>query len=376
MWFLKTAERLGKKAAIVVLSLGLAATVPMRLDGQLLQGTLNGNVADVSQAALVGATVVATDQATGFSRTATTDNSGFYTLPGLPPGVYNVKVSAPGFQTASHLGVGVTAQTVSRLDATLTLGSINQTITVSAQAAELQADRADVHTELAGSVLKDIPVPIGRNYQMVFSTIPGVSPPQNSHSFSANGSRSLAFTVNGGNVNANDTRIDGAGTRNYSASDVILYVPALEAIETVNVATNAFDADQSSGGGYINVTVKGGTNAVHGAVFEDHSDKSLQAYQWAANRNLPKLPFINNQFGGTIGGPILKNKLFYFGSYEGVRLVQGNAVQAQVPSAAMKTGNLSASPTSIYNPMTGNRTAQGGNRSRATSFRQPRWTRA
>src|SRR5436309_15026132 len=108
---------------------------------------------------------------------------------------------------------------------------------------------------------------------MLFTTIPGVSPPQTSHSFSANSSRSLAFTVNGGNVNANDTRIDGAGTRNYAASDVILYVAALEAIETVNVATDAFDADQSAGGGYVNVTVKNGSNGVHGSLVEEHSDK-------------------------------------------------------------------------------------------------------
>jgi hypothetical protein len=189
---------------------------------------------------------------------------------------------------------------------------------------------------------------------MLFTTVPGVSPPQTSHSFSANSSRSLAFTVNGGNVNANDTRIDGAGTRNYAASDVILYVPALEAIETVNVATNSFDADQSSGGGYINVTVKSGTNAFHGALFEDHSDKSLQAYQWVADRTRPKLPFVNNQFGGTVSGPIKKDKLFYFLSFEGNNLVQGNAVQAQVPTTQMKTGNLSASPTPIYDPLTGN----------------------
>jgi hypothetical protein len=348
MWF---PQSKGSFRGACFLLLGLL--VPAGLEGQLLQGTLNGNIADSSQAAVVGATVTATDQATSFSRSTTADSSGFYTLSGLPPGVYNVNVNAPGFQTSTHLGVSITAQTVSRLDVTLNIGSVNETVTVSAQATELQADRADVHTELGSKVLQNVPVPIGRNYQMIFTTIPGVSPPQTSHSFSANGSRSLAFTVNGGNVNANDTRIDGAGTRNYSASDVILYVPALEAIETVNVATNAFDADQSSGGGYVNVTVKNGSNAFHGSLFEDHSDKSMQAYQWAANRFLPKLPFINNQFGGTIGGPIKKDKLFFFGSYEGVRIVQGNAVQAQVPTVAMKNGNLSASPTAIYDPMTG-----------------------
>jgi hypothetical protein len=153
---------------------------------------------------------------------------------------------------------------------------------VSASAATLQSDRADVRSELSSQLLSNLPVPIGRNYQMVFTAIPGVSPPQNSHSFSANGSRSLAFTVNGGNVNANDTRVDGAGTRNFSATDVILYVPSLDAIETVNIATNSFDADQSAGGAFVNVTVKSGTNAFHGSAFESHADQHLEAYQWAA----------------------------------------------------------------------------------------------
>src|SRR4051812_6935573 len=332
-------------------TLAFTFCLPVAVYCQLLQGTIDGNITDASQAALAGAKVVGTEQATGFVRDTTTGTDGVYSLSALPPGTYTVTVSAPGFQTYTRTNVTVTAQTVSRVDLSLSVGAVNETITVSAQSVALQADRADVHSELNEKALKELPVPIGRNYQMLFTTVPGLSPPQTSHSFSANSSRSLAFTVNGGNVNANDTRIDGAGTRNYSASDVILYVPSLEAIDNVNIATNSFDADQSSGGGYVNVTVKSGTNAIHGSLFEDHSNKSLQAYQWVANRSLPKLPFINNQYGGTIGGPIRRDKLFYFLSFEGNNLVQGNAVQAQVPTPAMKGGNLSGSPTQIYDPL-------------------------
>lgn len=334
---------------------------------QLLQGTIDGNVTDPSQASIVGAAVTATDQATGFSRSATTSPAGLYTLASMPPGTYTVTITASGFGTYTRTGVVVAAQTVTRVDASLTVGEVNQSVKVSAEAVMLQSDRADVRSEISSNLLSSVPVPIGRNYQTIFATLPGVSPPQTAHSFSANSSRSLAFTVNGGNVNANDTRIDGAGTRNYAASDVIQYIPALEAIDSVNVATNAFDADQSAGGGYINVTVRSGSNALHGSLFEGHSDQVLQAYPWVADRTRPKLPFINNQFGGTIGGPIKRDKLFYFVSYEGVRLVQGNAVQAQVPTTAMKAGDLSASPTPIYDPMTGspdgsNRTAFPGNK--------------
>lgn len=332
---------------------------PQRAKGQLLQGTISGNVTDTSQAAIAGAKVVATDQATGFARDTETNSVGAFTLPLLPPGTYNVAISSQGFQAYTRTGVAVTVQTVARVDASLSVGAVTENVTVTAQTGALQTDRADVRSEISSNQLSSLPVPIGRNYQMIFTTIPGVSPPQNSHSFSANGSRSLAFTVNGGNVNANDTRVDGAGTRNFSATDVILYVPSLDAIETVNVATNAFDADQSAGGAFINVTVKSGTNAVHGSLFETHANQHLEAYQWAANRTKPKLPFIDNQFGATIGGPIKKDKLFYFATYEGVRLVQGNAVQAQVPTAAMKSGNLSASPNPIYDPLSGNATGGG-----------------
>ena len=217
----------------------------------------------------------------------------------------------------------------------------------------MQTDRADVRSELGATTLNNLPVAVGRNYQMLFNTLPGVSPPRNWHSSTANSTRSLAFSVNGANVNASDTRVDGAGTRNFNATDTIQYIPALEAIEDVNVATSTFDADQSAGGGYINVTVKSGTNVLHGSAFEDFSNQSLAAYQWAANRSLAKLPYSNNQFGGTVGGPIKKDKVFYFLSYEGNRLVQGNAVPAEVPTAAMKIGDLSGSPTKIYDPLTG-----------------------
>lgn len=341
------------------LLLGLAVVAPRAARGQFLQGTIDGNVTDPSQAALVGAKVVGTEQATGLVRETVTNSAGVFTLPSMPPGTYTVMISSSGFQPYTRTGVVVTVQTVTRVDAALTVGGVNESVTVSAEAAVLQTDRADVRFEIGGQSLGNLPVPIGRNYQMLFVTLPGVSPPQSAHSFAANSARSLSFTVNGGNINTNDTRIDGAGTRCFNSTDVIQYVPAMEAIQTVSMASNSFDADTSAGGGAVSVTVKSGTNTLHGSLFEDHADRSLEAYAWLANRTLPKLPFINNQFGGTIGGPIKKDKLFYFISYEGVRVVQGNAVAAQVPTPAMKTGNLSASPTSIYDPMTGSPDGSG-----------------
>jgi len=348
----------GFRAACMGLLLSAALLSPAAF-GQSVYGTIVGSVTDSSHAAIVDAKVVATNPATSFTRDTLSNSTGVYTVPNLLPGTYTVTITAAGFQTYTRTEIVVTVQTVTRVDATLVVGSVNESVTVSADAATLQTDRADVRTEVTGQVLNNAPVPIGRNYQMLFVMVPGVSPPQSGHSFGANPTRSVAFTVNGGSVNANDTRVDGAGTRNFGAPDTNQYVPAMEAIEAVSMATGSFDADQSTGGGFVNISIKSGTNDIHGSLFEDHADRSLAAHPWLGDRTKPKLPFINNQFGGTIGGPIKKNKLFYFVSYDGTRLVQGSAVAGQVPTPAMKSGNLSASPTPIYDPLTGSANGSG-----------------
>src|ERR1035437_1736980 len=187
------------------LLLGLAVVAPRAAHGQFLQGTISGNVTDPSQAALVGAKVVVTEQGTGLVRETVTNSAGVFTLPSMPPGTYTVTVSSSGFPPYTRTGVVVTVQTVTRVDAALSVGGVNESVTVSAEAAVLQTDRADVRFEIGGQNLANLPVPIGRNYQMLFVTLPGVSPPQSAHSFAANSARSLAFTVNGGDGNTNQT---------------------------------------------------------------------------------------------------------------------------------------------------------------------------
>jgi hypothetical protein len=326
---------------------------------QLLQGTITGNVTDSSNATIPGATVTATNQGTHFTRSAQTDSAGAYSLSDMPPGTYTVTISAPGFGTYKRTELVLVVQTTLRVDAILPVGQVGDTVTVSSAPVALQADRADVNVNLSESLLTDSPVPVGRNYESLFTTLPGASPPQTANSYGTNSTRSLQYTVNGTSINQNLTFIDGAGTRNAAASNVIQYVPALQSIADVTVSTNSFQADQSAGGAFVNVTIKSGVNKVHGSLFEDHTDEQLQAYTWAANRSLPKLPYIFNQFGGTIGGPIKKDKLFYFASYQGNRLVQGSATVAEVPTAAMKAGNLSGSSTPIYDPMTGSANGSG-----------------
>jgi hypothetical protein len=346
------AHRVVLISACLTLILTLAA--PQKLCGQLLQGSITGNVADSSGAAIPDARVVAREQQTNFTRETTTNASGVYNLPTMPPGTYTITVTAPSFSTTTVSGVLVSPEEVTRRDVALSLGQITQTVEVQAEAVALQSDRAEIRDDLGVHALANLPVPPGRNYQMLFITVPGVSPPTNSNSFTANSNRGLIIAVNGGSTNTNTVRVDGTGTFDMTALAEPQFIPALEEIENVSLSGNAFDAEQQTGGGAVSITIKSGTNAVHGALFEDHTDQHIQAYPWLANRSIPNLKYIFNQYGGTIGGPIIKNKLFYFLSFEGSGLVQVAPFLGEVPTPAMRSGNLSASPTVIYDPLTGN----------------------
>src|SRR5213596_158036 len=188
-----------------------------------------------------------------------------------------------------------------------------------------------------------------------------ITPPAyvDSHSIPTNPARSLEFTVNGTSDDQNNTRIDGVSTTHVQLPHVVSYIPTLESIQEVNVVTNSMDAEQGlAGGAAVNVSTKSGTNAIHGSAFEHHTDQHLKAWPMmfddaALNAgNKPKL--IYNQYGGTVGGPIKKDKVFYFASYEGTgdhRTVQRTVT---VPTPAMKKGDFSESTTPIYDYTTGN----------------------
>jgi hypothetical protein len=328
---------------------------PQRGYAQLLQGTMSGNVTDPNQAIVVGAAVTARNQSTNISRSTVTNGQGEFTLPTLEPGTYTLTVKAQGFETFVKTGNVVNANENTRSDIVMAVGQVSQTVSVSAQALTLQSDRADVVTDLASTNLSSLPLPLGNDFQQqVAVVVPGVALPQSGGSFGANANRAVAITVNGVGAAANTTRVDGTSVNNFNQNSGMMYGPALDDIENVNVVTNSQDAEQGTAGGVaVNITTKSGTNNLHGSLFEFHSDRALQAYQWAANSDLPKGEYIFNQFGGTIGGPIKKNKLFYFVSFLGTDTNVGNTLVAELPTPAMVSGDLSGSPTPIYDPTTG-----------------------
>lgn len=227
--------------AVALLLLGVFTCVPVA-NAQVLFGSLNGAVTDAAGASVPGARVKITGTGTSLTRETETDEAGTYTLPSLPPGTYDITITKTGFQTSTVRGVGVAADTKLRVDASLKVGAVEQSIEVNAQAAVLQTDSGEVRSEISNKAFENLPIPVGRNYQNVLITVPGVAPPVNQHSVAANPSRGLTFSVNGTTRNSNNVRIDGALANNIWLPHVTAYVPGLDAVEAVNVVTASADA--------------------------------------------------------------------------------------------------------------------------------------
>lgn len=327
-------------------------------DAQVLYGSIVGNVTDNSGAVISGATVTINNKSTNQSREIVTGADGSFSFPTVQTGTWNVSVTKSGFKTVTLNNVEVTLNSIARSDLTLEVGQVSEAVSVTAEAALLQTDRAEVRAELTTRQLLNLPIPPGRNYQQLFRTLPGITPPNNAHSVPTNPSRALQYNVNGTSSSSNNVRIDGASQYNVFLPHVTAYVPSLEAIETVNVVTNNFDAEQGlAGGAAVNVQIKSGTNQLHGSAFEYHDDNNTKARPWnlrainGVQQAKPKRVY--NQFGGTIGGRIIKDRLFYFTSFEGTNDRQLGAQLLTLPTAEMRTGNLSGAGVGIFDPATG-----------------------
>jgi hypothetical protein len=336
---------------------------PATVRAQVLYGSLVGDVRDASGAAVPGVDVTITHLESNQPRSTATSESGAYSFPAVRTGTYTVKVSLTGFKEFVKTDVPVTLNSITRVDVVLEVGSVSEVVTVTGVTPVLQTDRAEVRAEIGEQELSDLPIALGRNYQNLFDTLPGFTPPEEVHSIQSNPSRSLQFNVNGVSASINNTRIDGASSINPWLPHITAYVPSLEAIQTVNVVSNSFDAEQGlAGGAAISVQLKSGTNQLHGSMFEYHHDQHLRARQIFYPTNQEKGKFIYNQWGATLGGPIVKRKVFFFTSYEGTSDHRNANRIVSVPTPNRRKGDFSDSTNIIYDPLTGsldgrNRTA-------------------
>lgn len=358
-----------RRRGVAVLLIALLAVALCGVSqAQVLYGTLTGNVTDQTGAVLPNAQVEARNMATGATRQGTTDASGIYRFAALLPGTYKVTVAATGFASAVTDNVQVVANNVVRVDAQLKVAAQAQQVTVTGEASVLQTDRADVHTDLTARQIENLPTMStqGRNFQSLLRIIPGVGLTSETNSLAGNPQRAIYANVNGQSSQTNNTRIDGAQDAYIWLPRNVAYVPPADAIESVNVVTNSFDAEQGmAGGAAVNVQIKSGTNQLHGSAHWYHTDQNFAARNYFQtdeaifphkNRNN------QNQFGGTIGGPILKDKLFFFGDYE--RTTQRQKAGPNVrtlPIAQMVAGDFRGLPGNpiIYDPATGNNHGAG-----------------
>ena len=349
---------------------------PVLASAQVLYGTLTGNVTDQSGAAIPKADIEALNVGTGVAAKVSTDATGNYRFNALQAGTYKVTVNASGFAPKVFDGVDVGVNLVRRVDAQLGVASQQQTVEVTGEAPILQTDKADVHTDLTARQVSEMPIMSsqGRNFQSLLRIIPGVSQTAETNSLAANPNRSINANVNGQSIQTTNTRIDGAQDSYPWLPANVAYVPPADAIETVNVVTNSFDAEQGmAGAAAVNVQIKSGTNAFHGAGFWYHFDQNFAARNYF-NTDLklnPHKPRNNqNQFGGVIGGPIIKNKLFFFGDYQ--RTTQRNKagpVGVVLPIPQMVNGDFRGITVKnsagqdvqvpIFDPATGNSHGNG-----------------
>jgi hypothetical protein len=339
--------------------LALAATVA---DAQVLYSSVTGTVRDTSDASIPKAKVRITNTATNLSRESLTNDAGEFTFPSLEPGTYDVNIAAENFQTFTSKDVEAGVDQTARVNAVLRVGTVTESVVVRADVVELQTDSAEVRGQIPATELEDVPISANRNFESMLMEIPGITPPEDANSGAANPARGLTMSASGTPRNMNNVRIDGASANNVWLPYVAGYVPGLDAIQEVSVVTGNLDVSQGLAGGVaVNVHIKSGGNAIHGSAFWYQTNNAFSArpYFMAANERNPK--FINNIGGGTIGGPIRKDKLFYFLSYDGHFLgqnAQSNTIT--VPTPEMRTGNFSlVTKNSIYDPLTGNADGTG-----------------
>jgi hypothetical protein len=334
---------------------------------QTFYGSIVGSVTDSSGSLIPGATVRITQTETNISRETTTNAEGGYTFSTVAAGTYTVSVSKSGFGAFEGKGILLKLNTAARVDATLNVSSQVQSVIVSTESAQLQTDSADVHDEITNKEFQDLPQAT-RTYQGLIGLMPGVSPPSASTGGTNNPMRSMVINANGTSESGTIVRVDGVNATNPWVQFYSLAVPSTDAIETVNVVTASAGADEGlMNGAAINVQIKSGTNSLHGSAYWYHYDNLLAARPYFLPLGVGLTKNLDNDAGGTIGGPILKNKLFFFGSYEGDFLhTNGDPGIGTVPTDAVRNGIMTTSTTPIYDPATGNadgtgRTAFAGN---------------
>ncbi len=341
---------------VVAFIAAMGVLAPSHVSAQAVTGTLLGNVTDSTGAAVPGATVTALETGTNVSRTAVTNETGYFIFPSLLNGTYNVDAELQGFKKVIREAVRVDVNTTVRVDLKLEVGQVTETVQVVSETPLLQTDRTDTGRIIEAKMVAELPLTFNRNFQSLLVTVPGATRPARNHSAFFNSQDSLSVEVNGQPRLANNTLIEGLDN-NHKTGLLQVIIPAADALETVNVTTSNYDAEFGrSGGAITNVTLKSGTNSLKGSVFMFGNTEATNASDYFTHLRAPTT-FFNSGF--TMGGPIVRNKLFFFGDYQRTLDNAGYVVRAIVPTTRMRNGDFGEVSTGIYDPLTGDINGNG-----------------
>ncbi len=338
-------------------ALVLALLLPLTGQAQAVKGALLGTITDSNGAAAAGATVTITEIRTNISVTATTNADGNYVFSSIQDGIYRVEATQKGFKKVVQENVEIKVNTTVRVDLALQVGNVSETITVQGTIEPLlQTDRADTGRIIESKQVAELPLGFNRNFQSLLVTVPGSTRPTREHSAFFNSQDSLAARVNGQERMSNNFQIEGVDDNEKTGLLQVL-IPAADAIESVSITTSNFNAEFGRAGGAVStVTLKSGTNDMHGSAFFFGNNNNALAGDYFTHGTAPTF---YRQAGGTLGGPIKKDKLFYFGDYQYTSDKLGFVNRLTVPYPEWFNGDLRTATTKIYDPATGNADGSG-----------------
>jgi outer membrane receptor protein involved in Fe transport len=311
------------------------------LHGQSTRGVLVGSVTDPSGGRVANAAVSVTDQATNSAVRTTTTQDGQYTVTNLEPGLYRVSVEAAGFKTAAVSGVTLNVNQTARVDVRLEVGELTTSVSVDASAPVVQSETTSIGSVVDNRQVQTMPLNGRGNMYSLLALAPGV----------VRSAQNPIVSASGVWFGSTNMTIDGSANIDFGNERLGPNTPSIDAVREFKVIGNGASAEFGRGGAQIVVATKSGTNELHGSLFAFNRNRALSAKNFFAT-HLPKPPFNRNEYGGTVGGPAIKDKLFYFGSFEGLRRVGSATFSMLQPTVAQKSGNF-AGLAPIRDPLTG-----------------------
>jgi outer membrane receptor protein involved in Fe transport len=354
-------SRMPRSVHLAAIFLMVTTPFSVALRAQVAGGTLSGTITDPTGREVPQAQIVVKNVATGVERTVTTNTDGFYTAVNLLSGEYQVTISAAGFNTEVKTGIIMNVGAQQTFDLALHVGTVSHTVKVTTDAPAVQLTSSEISATVNATTVRELPLN-GRSWTDLAALQPGVDTIQTQPSFatgSDRGNRGFGqqLTISGARPQQNNYRLDGVSLNDYAngaPGSVLGGNLGVDAIQEFSVLTSNYSAEYGkTSGGVVNAVTRSGTNAFHGSAYEFLRNSALDAKNFFEAAGAPKAPFKRNQFGGAIGGPIVKNKTFFFADYEGIRQAKGIANVDFVPSPAARQGTVHCTAADVMNNVPG-----------------------